>query len=150
MTGPTRSAESRVGTAHRGLNPRAGHCPPTHYDRTYAPPHRCAGQSAKNNKKKAPNEPTDPPWRYRKRGFPQKNEPKQTHRARTSQGQRGYMMWHTRPRVWGVRVEAVPDLLEHAHPPSGVGVAISTATAMERSNTLPQTGPTGGLPASAQ
>jgi hypothetical protein len=29
-------------------------------------------------KKKMRNEPTDPPWRYRKRGFPQKNEPKRT------------------------------------------------------------------------
>jgi hypothetical protein len=29
-------------------------------------------------KKKLPNEPTDQAWRYRKRGFALKNEPKQT------------------------------------------------------------------------
>ena len=33
---------------------------------------------AKPTKKKAPNEPTDRAWRYRKRGFPKKNEPKRT------------------------------------------------------------------------
>jgi hypothetical protein len=35
-----------------------------------------------NNKKKMRNEPKNPPWRYRKRGFPQKNEPKQTQHRR--------------------------------------------------------------------
>jgi hypothetical protein len=62
---------------------------PNCYHQTYAQPRRCAVQSAKNNKKKAPNEPTDPPWRYRKRGFPQKNEPKRTQTNPTPPGATG-------------------------------------------------------------
>jgi hypothetical protein len=40
--------------------------------------HRLLRKDGICTKKKLPNEPTDRAWRYQKRGFPQKNEPKQT------------------------------------------------------------------------
>jgi hypothetical protein len=40
--------------------------------------HRRAAHPRKTNKKKMRNEPNLPPWRFRKRGSPHKNEPEQT------------------------------------------------------------------------
>jgi hypothetical protein len=44
--------------------------------------HDRAARSRKTNKKKMRNEPTDRAWRYRKRGFREKNEPKRTQQRR--------------------------------------------------------------------